>query len=171
MKIYSTVKIFIITIALILSVYLISIFFLLYEPTPSEKINSECLDLVEYKLRDRTSLTLDFNEVVTCFEWDTMFVTSSSRWENYPDLEFTYIGNMYKGKESKNVIDWVDGHRNWSCIFFLKNDDTIPNAFVICQTELYLRNLWDMKFSRNKTRFEVGEEELDGRFRKLKIIE
>ena len=90
--------------------------------------------------------------------------------KKYPDLEYTIIGNIYKGEELTNVNDWIDGSRNWSYIFFFKNKRPIPNAFIICQTELNLRNLRNVKFTRNKAHFEVGKGEADGRFRKLKMI-
>tara|TARA_Y100000589_G_scaffold275881_1_gene270156 strand:- start:479 stop:997 length:519 start_codon:yes stop_codon:yes gene_type:complete len=150
--------------------YFVAVYFLFYESKPLKKTNTKCLDIVENKLRDRTSLKIDFNETLTCFEWDTMFVTSSSEWENYPDLKFTYIGNMHQGKESTDIIDWVDGHRNWNCIFFKKINEPIQNAFLICQTVLQLRNLRHQKFPKAKSKFKITKGDSYGRFRKLEAI-
>ena len=143
--------------------------FLFYTPQPAEKKNSPCLDIVENKLKDRTSSILDFSKIVDCFEWDTMYVTSESLTENYPELEYTYIGNVHNGEELGNVNNWLDGSRDWNYIFFFKNNETIPNAFVICQTELYLRDLINMKFSKNNARFRIGKGDDEGDFRELKI--
>ncbi len=97
-------------------------------------INTSCFENFQSINLTTVSKLLNSSERINCFEWDSLEVGKRDSFKNYPCIKFHQIckkncGN-YLGKELSNHMDWLDGDKNWTFIYFYENGKKLNVALA-----------------------------------------
>lgn len=68
-------------------------------------------------------------EEIDCFEWDSVVVAPRGSYRKHVTLNYKILRK--NAKDDPQVLDWLDGDRNWTYILFYKNGILLNDAIAV----------------------------------------